>query len=267
MPSKAAFHSVLAHEQSIYSVTKPFEHSRTEFYLTSPSPCPYLHGRKERKVFSFLSGPAAPQLNALLTQRGFRRSQNIVYLPACDTCSACKPVRVVAEDFSLGKSWQRIRNKNRDVIRVNAAPEATSEQFSILRAYLDARHADGGMSDMTVLDYTSMIEQTSVDTLVLEYRQVSEDGEDRLLGCCLTDRLPDGLSMVYSFFDPDEDLRSLGTHMILDHISYAKELGLQHVYLGYWVDGSAKMDYKARFKPLEEWTSNGWQPLQNNSRR
>ncbi|MCI5044346.1 MAG: arginyltransferase [Aquisalinus sp.] len=242
-------------------MTKPFEHSRTEFYLTSPSPCPYLSGRKERKVFSFLSGPTAPELNALLTQRGFRRSQNIVYLPACDTCSSCKPVRVVANEFEFSKSWQRIRNRNRDIRRVNAAPQATSEQFSILRAYLDARHSDGGMSDMTVLDYTSMIEQTAVDTLVLEYRQITPDGEDRLLGCSLTDRLPDGLSMVYSFFDPDEEARSLGTYMILDHISYALELGLDHIYLGYWVDGSPKMDYKARFQPLEEWTSNGWQTL------
>lgn len=158
-------------------------------------------------------------------------------------------------------SWRRIRNTNADVSRVAVAPKATSEQFSILRAYLDARHADGGMSDMTVLDYTSMVEQTAVDTLLLEYRVNVGMPDERLVGCSLTDRLPDGLSMVYSFFEPDEDGRSLGTYMILDHIAYAQELGLSHLYLGYWVDGSSKMDYKARFQPLEHWTSAGWKPL------
>ena len=248
-------------------MTKPFEHSRTEFYLTSPAPCPYLPGRSERKVFSFLSGPAAPQLNALLTQRGFRRSQNIVYLPACDKCSACKPVRIVASEFEERTSWRRIRKANADVVRSIEPPKATSTQFSVLRAYLDARHADGGMADMTVLDYTSMIEQTAVDTLVLEYRVNVGTPDERLIGCSLTDRLPDGLSMVYSFFDPDEQARSLGTYMILDHVDYARELGLTHVYLGYCVDGSPNMHYKSRFKPLQHWTNNGWKALREKRTR
>ncbi|MEM6650917.1 MAG: arginyltransferase, partial [Pseudomonadota bacterium] len=237
-------------------MTKPFPYSKNEFFLTTPSPCPYLSGRKERKIFTFLGGEGAAELNSLLSQRGFRRSQNIAYLPACDQCQACRPVRIVVNDFNLGR-WKRLWRKNSDILRHPRPPQTTSEQFSILRAYLDARHAEGGMSDMTVLDYTTMVEQTPVDTMLMEYRQ----GPDGLLGCSLTDRLENGLSMVYSFFDPDFASRSLGTYMILDHVVYARELGLPYLYLGYWIEGSSKMEYKRRFDPLEELTPEGWVPL------
>lgn len=239
-------------------MTKPFSSATNEFFLTSPSPCPYLPGRRERKIFTFLGGKDAAQLNATLSERGFRRSQNIAYLPACERCQACRPVRVVAEEFE-DKGWRRLMRKNRDLTRTACSPESTSEQFSVLRGYLDSRHADGGMADMTVLDYQSMVEQTPVDTLLLEYR----DGDGKLLACALTDRLRDGLSMVYSFFEPDAASRSLGTYMIIDHIAYARELGLPYVYLGYWVEGSPKMDYKRRFKPLEGLDGSGWQPLED----
>lgn len=239
-------------------MTKPFQSSTNEFFLTSPSPCPYLPGRRERKIFTFLGGAGAAQLNATLSERGFRRSQNIAYLPACERCQACKPVRVIAEEFEE-KRWKRLRKQNRDITRTVCSPNTTSEQFSVLRGYLDARHAEGGMAEMTVLDYQSMVEQTPVDTLLLEYR----DGDGRLLACALTDRVQDGLSMVYSFFEPDEAVRSLGTYMILDHVSYALELGLTHVYLGYWVEGSPKMDYKRRFKPMEQLEPGGWKPLED----
>lgn len=203
----------------------------------------------------------ATQMNAMLTGRGFRRSQNIVYLPACDHCSACKPVRLLVNEFTLSKSWKRVIRRNQDLTRISRAPLATGEQFSVLRAYLDGRHAEGGMAEMTVLDYTSMVEQTAVDTLLVEYWADKGGLNERLVACSLTDRLPDGLSMVYSFFDPDEDARSLGTYMILDHIAFAAELKLDYVYLGYWVEGSAKMDYKARFQPLEQWALGQWRPL------
>lgn len=230
-----------------------------EFYITAPAPCPYLKGRRERKIFSYLGGDAASSTNALLTRRGFRRSQNIVYLPACESCNACVPVRVVVDDFDLSRSRKRVVTRNADLVRKSKAPRATGEQFSVLRGYLDARHEDGGMADMTVLDYASMVEETTVDTLILEYRAQDDDADhDRLVGAALTDRLTDGLSMVYSFFDPDEETRSLGKYMILDHISLARELGLPYVYLGYWVDGSPKMDYKTEFQPLEKLTASGW---------
>ena len=230
-----------------------------EFYVTSPAPCPYLKGKNERKVFSYLSGAGASSTNALLTRRGFRRSQNIIYLPACEGCSACVPVRVVANDFKMSKSRKRILTRNADLIRRIKAPRATGEQFSVLRGYLDARHEDGGMADMTVLDYASMVEETAVDTMIVEYRlRDHETGDERLIAAALTDRLTDGLSMVYSFFEPDEATRSLGRFMILDHICLAVELGLPYVYLGYWVEGSQKMDYKTDFQPLEKLAHKGW---------
>lgn len=236
-------------------MTKPFQNTSNEFFLTSPAPCPYLPGRQERKIFTFLGGEGASALNATLSERGFRRSQNIAYLPACDRCQACRPVRVAVKDFE-GKGWQRLVRRNAGVTRHLCAPRTTSEQFSVLRAYLDARHAEGGMAEMTVLDYASMVEQTPVDTLMIEYREGGKDG--RLLACALTDRLRDGLSMVYSFFDPDDARRSLGTYMIVDHIRLAAEWDLSHVYLGYWVSGSPKMDYKRRFAPLEQLGPGGW---------
>ncbi|WP_031549911.1 arginyltransferase [Parvularcula oceani] len=240
-------------------MTKVFPTGNREFYLTSPSPCPYVKGQRERKVFTFLGGEGAASLNALLSQRGFRRSQNIAYLPACDGCSACKPVRVPVAGFDE-RPWRRTLRRNADLIRAARPPRTTSEQFSLLRAYLDARHADGGMSEMTVLDYAQMVEQTPVDTLLIEYRQPKDEGGE-LMACALTDRLEDGLSMVYSFFEPEAPRRSLGSFMIADHVAYARQLGLPYVYLGYWIDGSPKMDYKRRFGPLEVLGGGQWQPL------
>lgn len=229
-----------------------------DFYITAPSPCPYLDGRMERKVFSYLGGPSAPALNSVLSKRGFRRSQNIIYMPACDGCRACTPVRIVAGEFDLSRSRRRIVSRNTDLTRRIRAPRATSEQFSVLRAYLDARHQDGGMAEMTVLDYASMVEETAVDTMIVEYWKRGGDGTETLYAAALTDRLNDGLSMVYSFFEPEEEARSLGAYMILDHVALAKELGLGFVYLGYWVDGSDKMAYKAAYQPLERLTAGGW---------
>ncbi|GGY52268.1 arginyltransferase [Parvularcula lutaonensis] len=227
--------------------------SRSEFYVTAASDCPYLEGRKEKKIFTFLGGDRAPEVNSLLSRRGFRRSQNIAYLPACDGCNACRAVRIVAEGFDDDR-YKRVFRKNADLTRKMTPATVTTEQFSVLRGYLDARHDGGGMTDMTVLDYQQMVEQTPVDTFVLEYR--NEEG--KLLACALSDRLEDGLSMVYSFFEPDESKRSLGTFMIADHVRLARELGLPYVYLGYWVQGSPKMDYKRKFEPLEILGRDGW---------
>lgn len=243
-------------------VTRQFGLEGGEYYLTAPSPCPYLEGRVERKVFSYLGGPHAPTLNSMLSQRGFRRSQNIIYRPACDACQACTPVRIVVADFAVSRARRRILRKNADLVRVIRGPKATSDQFSVLRGYLDARHPEGGMAEMTVLDYASMVEETAVDTAVIEYHRVDDAGRRSLVAAALSDRLADGLSMVYSFFEPDEDGRSLGAFMILDHIALARELGLSYIYLGYWVDGSPKMDYKRSYQPLERLTPNGWARLE-----
>lgn len=227
--------------------------ARSEFYVTATTDCPYLEGRREKKIFTFLGGDGAAELNSLLSRRGFRRSQNIAYLPACDGCNACRPVRIVVDAFE-DKRWRRTINRNADLRCKMTPAKVTTEQFAVLRGYLDSRHDGGGMTDMTVLDYQQMVEQTPVDTFILEYR--NEDGQ--LVACALSDRLEDGLSMVYSFFEPDEDKRSLGSFMIADHVRLAKELGLPYVYLGYWVQNSPKMDYKARFQPLEVMRREGW---------
>jgi arginyl-tRNA--protein-N-Asp/Glu arginylyltransferase len=226
-----------------------------QFYLTAPSPCPYLGGKEERKVFTHLVGERAPELNNILTQGGFRRSQSIAYRPACEGCRSCVSVRVVAKDFRPSQSMRRIARRNADVVSDMRIAVPTSEQYAIFRAYLDSRHRDGGMADMTVLDYAMMVEDSHIETRIIEYRQ-RESGE--LVAMALTDVLSDGLSMVYSFFEPDLSARSLGTLMVLDHISRAQRMGLSYVYLGYWVRGSRKMDYKGRFLPQERLMPEGW---------
>lgn len=233
-----------------------------QFYLTVPTPCPYLPGRMERKIFTQLHGRMAVALNDALTHAGFRRSQNIAYKPACEGCNACLSVRIRARDFHLTRSFRRVRNKNGDVVATVVPSIATEEQFNILRAYLDARHADGGMAGMTFLDYASMVEETAVRSHLVEYRLVRcGSGDGALLAVALTDVLADGLSMVYSFFDPTIRGRSLGSYMILDHIRQTRALDLPYLYLGYWVEQSEKMDYKSRFRPLEVLGPKGWGPL------
>ena len=235
-----------------------------QFFLTSPSSCPYLPGKQERKVFTHLVGERAPDINDILTQGGFRRSQSIAYRPACEACRACISVRVLAQEFQPTRAFRRVQAANEDLIGHARTPAPTAEQYSLFRAYLDARHADGGMVDMTVLDYSMMVEDSHVQTKLVEYRRRGPDsamtgrGEGPLLAVALTDVLADGLSMVYSFYDPEVQGRSLGTYLILDHIARAQQLGLPHVYLGYWVKGSPKMDYKRRFLPQERLTPDGW---------
>ncbi|MFC0217943.1 arginine-tRNA-protein transferase [Pseudochelatococcus lubricantis] len=225
-----------------------------QFYLTAPAPCPYLPAQQERKVFTHLIGRRAGEINDVLTQGGFRRSQTIAYRPACEGCRSCVSVRVVADDFRTTRSFRRVINQNRDLAGTMVLPHASSEQYGLFRAYLDARHADGGMADMSVLDYSVMVEDTHVTTRLIEYRREN----DELVAVALTDILSDGLSMVYSFYEPDAPHRSLGTYLILDHIARAQILGLPYVYLGYWVDGSRRMGYKSRFHPQERLLPEGW---------
>jgi arginine-tRNA-protein transferase len=235
-----------------------------QFYLTSPSACPYLPDREERKVFTHIVGRRGRELNEILTQGGFRRSQTIAYRPACDSCRACVSVRVLVNEFEPSGNMRRVLKENTDLIGSAMPNRPTSEQYSLFRRYLDARHTDGGMADMTVLDYSMMIEDSHVDTRVIEYRRRGIDsgitgrGDGDLIAVCLTDEMRDGLSMVYSFYDPDAQSRSLGTFMILDHIRRAKAMGLPYLYLGYWVEGSKKMGYKARFTPQERLLAQGW---------
>lgn len=210
----------------------------------------------ERKLFTALQGDGASQLNDALSHQGFRRSQNVLYRPSCADCSACLSARIRVADFTPSKSQKRTLRRNAGLTRKATSPWATEDQYGLFRDYLDARHADGGMADMDVFEFAAMIEETPVRSRVVEY---AEDGD--LTAVCLTDVLEDGLSMVYSFYKPDRPKASLGTWMILDHIDLAREIGLPFVYLGYWVPGSPKMGYKARFNGLEVYHDGMWQPM------
>ncbi len=243
-------------------MTDPRNTRIPQFFLTPGGPCPYLPDRVERKVFARLNGPLSQPLSEALTHSGFRRSQSIAYRPACEGCNACVSVRIIADEFAASRNQRRILKRNADLVRRQAPAEATREQFALLRTYLDSRHSGGGMSDMGLFDYVAMVEETPVNTHIVEYRRADANGKPgALMACALTDVLKDGLSMVYSFFHPGEDARSLGTYMILDHIDAARLRRLPNVYLGYWVEGSDKMAYKARFAPMEALGPSGWERM------
>ena len=234
-----------------------------DFYITAPQPCPYLSDRMERKLFTHLSREKPRHVIDHLLKNGFRRSQNIAYTPYCEGCSSCTSVRIVVDDFETKRTLRRIESRNADLVarRVPAAP--TSEQFALFRAYIDSRHGDGGMAEMSMLDFFMMVQDSIIDTFLTEYRLPPEDGSGQfedwpLIAVALCDRLSDGISMVYSFYEPDLEPRSLGSYMILEHVRYARTMGLPFVYLGYWIEGSRKMSYKTRFQPQEHLTTNGW---------
>ncbi|MFQ5972676.1 MAG: arginyltransferase [Alphaproteobacteria bacterium] len=227
------------------------------FYRTGPMPCPYLMGRIEQNLFTELRGPGARDLHDQLAHAGFRRSHRIAYRPACPGCNACVPVRIVVDGFRPTRSQRRILARNRDLRTVIAEPAATAEQFDLFVSYQRDRHPGGEMAVMSFTDYRAMVEESAVETHVVEFR----DPGDRLIALCLMDTLSEALSAVYSFFDPEVNGRSLGTHMILWLIQRAAAKSLRHVYLGYWIAECAKMAYKTRFAPLQALGPNGWRPL------
>ncbi len=206
-------------------------------------------------MFAHLNSADGAALNDTLTHAGFRRSQGIIYRPACEACESCLSARVVAGSYRPCRSHRRIWSRNRDLRQACLKPEPSEEQFDLLSRYLAARHANGGMAGMGFADYAMMIADTPAVTRVCEYRH---EDDNRLLAAALVDRLSDGVSLVYSFFDPDEGRRSLGSFMIMDQIFRTRASGAAYVYLGYWVPRSAKMDYKARFQPLEVLQRGGW---------
>ena len=231
-----------------------------QFYVTAPQPCPYLDGRMERKLFTALQGEGAQKLNDSLSKQGFRRSQNVLYRPSCAECAACLSARINVNDFTPSRSQKRTIRRNRRLERRATSPWATEEQYELFRRYLEDRHADGGMADMDAFEFAAMIEETPIRTRVVEYSDM-DTGE--LEAVCLTDVLDDGVSMVYSFYVPDRSRDSIGTYIILDHIEIARENGLPHVYLGYWVPGSAKMGYKSAFSGLEVYVGGKWEKMRN----
>ncbi len=233
-----------------------------QFYVTAPQPCPYLDGRMERKLFTALTPETADLLNDSLSKQGFRRSQNVLYRPSCADCAACLSARIRVADFKPSRGQRRILRRNAHLTRSASTPWATEDQYALFRRYLEHRHADGGMADMDIFEFAAMIEETPVRSRVVEYTAPpAATGEPELVAVSLTDVLDDGLSMVYSFFEPGRTRDSLGTYLILDHVEMAREAGLPYVYLGYWVPGSRKMGYKARFGALEVYHRGTWRDL------
>jgi arginine-tRNA-protein transferase len=233
------------------------------FFVTSPSPCPYLPGRQERKIFTELTGQHAGELNDALGRIGFRRSQSVAYRPSCAGCTACVSVRVVADQFQPNATQRKLMKRHGDLEVTACKPWATEEQFELLHRYLKSRHPGGGMAAMDENDYADMVEQSPVSSYVIEYREPSVEGErGRLIGACITDQQADGLSMIYSFFEADSETRpGLGNFIIMDHILRARSASLPYVYLGYWVKGSERMAYKTRYRPIEVLGPNGWSLL------
>jgi len=238
-------------------VTHSFAPKQLPFFLTAPTPCPYLEGQMERKIFTRASEDQSAHLNNVLTHAGFRRSQSILYRPACELCTACKSARIPTAWFKPTRSQRRTLKRNRDLLRLSRPAEATPEQFGLLARYLDHRHADGDMAGMDFFDFASMVEDGAAQTEVVEYRNAS----GALVAAVLVDLLVDGLSLVYSFFDPALEADSLGAYIILDQVERARAEGLPYVYLGYWVQGSPKMEYKAKYRPLEVLEPAGWRVL------
>ncbi|NQV83200.1 MAG: arginyltransferase [Rhodospirillales bacterium] len=229
-------------------------HDTRFFFSTAPLPCPYLSNRLERRVVTELLGRDAIALHDGLSAAGFRRSHNIAYAPACPDCQACQAVRTLAPDFKRSRSQHRIWKRNNDLNVTEVSPHATLEQFELFVYYQESRHSGGDMSKMDYRDYRSLVEDTPVETKLVEFRLMDQS----LVAVCLIDRVDTGLSAVYSFFQPSLSQRSLGSYMILWLIEQARAQGLQHVYLGFWIDGCAKMSYKAKFQPLEIWTVDEW---------
>ncbi len=225
------------------------------FYRTGPMPCPYLAGRVERNLFTELNGTQAQRLHDQLAQAGFRRSHHIVYRPACPGCNGCVPVRIPVPEFEMTRSQRRVWNKNSDLHVAISIARASEEHYELFTRYQNARHSGGEMATMSFSDFRSMIEDSVVQTELMTIR----DSEGRLLGACLTDVLTHGYSAVYSYFEPDEEQRSLGTFCVLWLLERARARGLDHLYLGYWIAECAKMTYKSRFKPVEHLGTNGWQ--------
>lgn len=239
-------------------MTQLLTERQMRFFMTAPTPCPYLPDRFERKVFAHLPFSDGAAANDELTQIGFRRSQTIAYRPACERCDACVSTRLPAERYVFSRSERRVLARNADLTRGMGHAEATPEQFDLLRRYLDGRHPDGGMNGMTWSDYVPMVEDTPARTRVVEYRTAGVDGPGDLMAAALVDRMSDGFSLVYLFYDPRRPRRSLGRFVILDHVREALRAGLPYVYLGYWVSGSPKMDYKAGYRPMELLQPGGW---------
>jgi arginyl-tRNA--protein-N-Asp/Glu arginylyltransferase len=225
-----------------------------QFFATSPVACPYVPGRAERKLIIELDESGGAAFYDDLSRAGFRRSHRFAYRPACRGCASCVPVRIAVERFRDTRSTRRVRNANQDLYSSLVAARATPEQFRLFSAYQRMRHGDSDMASMRYADYRGMVEDTPVRTAVAEFR----DGGGGLVAASLIDLLDDGVSAVYSFYDPHQTKRSLGIWSVLWLVEECRRRGQPFVYLGYWIAESPKMAYKERFPGLERLNGSGW---------
>lgn len=226
------------------------------FYATSLLPCPYIEGQVERRMVTELLGKDADVVHNALSKSGFRRSHFMAYAPVCPSCSACIPVRVVVDEFYYSKNRKRVLKRFDDIEVTRQLPKATHEQFDLFQQYQKMRHGDGDMSGMDFFDYRSMVEESPVNTSIIEFRR-----QGVLVGCLLMDQLDDGLSAVYSFFDSAPGFSGFGTYIVLKTVEMTKEMNLPYTYLGYLISKCNKMSYKARFTPLEGCIDGVWSNL------
>ena len=222
--------------------------------VTPLRPCPYLPGRLERSVVTPLTGPRAGPAYDEMLRGGFRRSHLAAYRPACPGCRACVSARVRTESFVATRSLRRVLARNADVALAVMPALARSDHYALFRRYLADRHPDGTMAGMGREGYRALVEESAIETHLAEFR--APDG--RLYGVCVFDVVADGLSAVYSFYEPARVKDSPGSYMILRLLGEARARALPYLYLGYWIDGCDKMDYKARFRPLEVHGPEGW---------
>ncbi|NUR22465.1 arginyltransferase [Frateuria sp.] len=229
---------------------------RVRLFQTLPHTCGYF---AERTAQNLVIDPAAPRLDQLYgpaLERGFRRAGGHLYYPNCPQCHACTPCRIDVEGFAPDRSQRRCLKRNADLTVVECMAGYNAERHALYETYLRARHSGGGMDEADASDFRRFLTAPWSPTLFLEFRRGT-----RLLAVAVTDVCLNGLSAVYTFFEPDEAARSLGTYAILQQVQLARRRGLPWVYLGFWIEGHPKMDYKRRFRPLQVRTREGWMPL------
>jgi len=225
------------------------------FFMTKETQCPYLHNKSEKRLVTDLNNN--PFIFDELSLSGFRRIENWMYRPSCNSCNDCQSYRINLDNFNMTKSLKRVNKKNLNN-KINLKNNlAKKEYFKLFSKYQNERHTGSSMSLMTYEEFQSMIETSPINTQILEFKTPY----NKLIGVMLFDYQKDGLSAVYSFYDLDYQKDSLGSFMILELIKYSKKLNLDFVYLGYYIKNATRMNYKLKFKQGELYSEGKWKKI------